>query len=65
MSKLDVLLLALVLVVTASAMVILAMLVISILSALKPLAWIVLGLGLLLTILIAIGIYQFEKHYLK
>ncbi len=65
MSKLDVLLVALVLVGAASGIVISAMIVISILMTLKPIAWVVLGLGALLTIMIAIGIYLFEKHYLN
>lgn len=65
MSKLDVLLVALVLVGAASGIVISAMIVISILMTLKPMAWVVLGLGALLTIMIAIGIYLFEKHYLN
>lgn len=65
MSKLDALLVALVLVGTASGIVILAISVISILMVLKPMAWVVLGLGALLTIMIAIGIYLFEKHYLN
>lgn len=65
MSKLDALLVALVLVGTASGIVILAISVISILMVLKPMAWVVLGLGTMVTILIAIGIYLFEKHYLN
>lgn len=65
MSKLDVLLVALVLVGTASGIVISAMIVISILMTLKPIAWVVLGLGALLAIMIAIGIYLFDKHYLN
>lgn len=65
MSKLDALLVALVLVGTASGIVISAMIVISVLMVLKPITWIVLGLGALLTIMIAIGIYLFEKHYLN
>lgn len=65
MSKLDVLLVALVLVGAASGIVISAMIVISVLMVLKPIAWLVLGLGALLTIMIAIGIYLFEKHYLN
>lgn len=65
MSKLDVLLVVLVLVGAASGIVISAMIVISVLMVLKPIAWVVLGLGALLTIMIAIGIYLFEKHYLN
>ncbi|AHN83305.1 hypothetical protein FDI48_gp50 [Enterococcus phage phiSHEF2] len=65
MSKLDVLLVALVLVGAASGIVISAMIVISVLMVLKPITWVVLGLGALLTIMIAIGIYLFEKHYLN
>lgn len=65
MSKLDVLLVALVLVGAASWIVISAMIVISVLMVLKPITWVVLGLGALLTIMIAIGIYLFEKHYLN
>lgn len=65
MSKLDVLLVALVLVGAASGIVISAMIVISVLMVLKPITWVVIGLGALLTIMIAIGIYLFEKHYLN
>lgn len=65
MSKLDVLLVALVLVGAASGIVISAMIVISVLMVLKPITWVVLGLSALLTIMIAIGIYLFEKHYLN
>lgn len=65
MSKLDVLLVALVLVGAASGIVISAMIVISVIMVLKPIIWVVLGLGALLTIMIAIGIYLFEKHYLN
>lgn len=65
MSKLDALLVAFVLVGTASGIVISAMIVISVLMVLKPITWVVLGLGALLTIMIAIGIYLFEKHYLN
>lgn len=65
MSKLDALLVVLVLVGTASGIVISAMIVISVLMVLKPMAWLVLGLGAMVTILIAIGIYLFEKHYLN
>lgn len=65
MSKLDALLVALVLVGTASGIVISAMIVISVLMVLKPITLVVLGLGALLTIMIAIGIYLFEKHYLN
>lgn len=42
-----------------------AMIVISVLMVLKPITWVVLGLGALLTIMIAIGIYLFDKHYLN
>lgn len=65
MSKLDALFTAFILVVMVSAIVILAISVISILMVLKPIAWLVLGLGAMVTILIAIGIYQFDKHYLN
>lgn len=65
MSKLEALLVALILVGTASGIVISAMIVISVLMVLKPMAWVVLGLGAMVTILIAIGIYLFEKHYLN
>lgn len=65
MSKLDALLVALVLVGTASGIVISAMIVISVLMVMKPIAWVVIGLGVLLIICIAIGVYQFDKHYLN
>ncbi|QBZ69856.1 hypothetical protein [Enterococcus phage vB_EfaS_Ef5.4] len=59
MSKLDALLVALVLVGAASGIVISAMIVISVLMVLKPITWVVIGLGALLTIMIVIGIYLF------
>lgn len=65
MSKLDALFTEFILVVMASGIVISAMIVISVLMVLKPITWVVLGLGALLTIMIAIGIYLFEKHYLN
>lgn len=39
--------------------------IVVVLSVMKPIGWIVLGLGALLTIMIAIGIYLFDKHYLN
>lgn len=65
MSKLDALLVALILVGTVSGLVIVGMHVILILMTLKPISLLALGLGALLTIMIAIGIYLFEKHYLN
>lgn len=65
MSKIDALLVALILVGTASAIVMLAIIVISILMTLKPMGWLIFGLGALLTIMLTIGIYQFDKHYLN
>lgn len=65
MSKLDALLVALILVGTVSGLVIVGMHVILILMTLKPISLLALGLDALLTIMIAIGIYQFDKHYLN
>lgn len=65
MSKFDAILVAIVLVGTAVSIVISAYIVISILMVLKPIAWVVLGLGVLLTIMISIGVYQYDKHYLN
>nr|DAH82326.1 MAG TPA: hypothetical protein [Caudoviricetes sp.] len=65
MSKLDALLIAMFSVAVAAAIVMLGMIVISILMTLNNMTWTILGLGVLLTIMIAIGIYQFDKHYLN
>ena len=37
--------------------------IIMVLSVMKPIGWIVLGVILLVTILLWIGIYQYEKHF--
>lgn len=37
--------------------------IIMVLSVLKPIGWVVLGVILLVTILLWIGIYQYEKHF--
>lgn len=37
--------------------------IIMILSVMKPIGWIVLGVVLLVTILLWIGIYQYDKHF--
>lgn len=37
--------------------------IIMILSVMKPIGWIVLGIVLLVTILLWIGIYQYDKHF--
>ncbi|WAX15154.1 hypothetical protein EF326P1_00022 [Enterococcus phage EF326P1] len=65
MSKLDALLITLILVGTASGILIVGMHVILILMTLKPISLLALGLGVLLIILISIGIYQYDKHYLN
>ena len=63
MSKLDALLVAMFAVALASAIVMLGAIIISILMALNSITWTILGLGALLTIMIAIGIYQYDKHF--
>lgn len=65
MSKLDALLVAMFAVAVASAIVMLGAIVISILITLNQVTWTILGLGVLLTIMLAIGIYYFDKHYLN
>ena len=37
--------------------------IIMVLSVMKPIGWIVLGAILLVTILLWIGIYQYDKHF--
>ena len=37
--------------------------IIMILSLMKPIGWIALGVILLVTILLWIGIYQYDKHF--
>lgn len=37
--------------------------IIMVLSVMKPIGWIVLGVILLVTILLWIGIYQYSKHF--
>lgn len=39
--------------------------VIILLLNLKLIAWVVLGVCILLTMLLAIGIYKYDKHYLN
>lgn len=63
MSKLDALLITLILVGTASGIVIVGMHVILILMTLKPISLLALGLGVLLIILISICVYQYDKHF--
>lgn len=37
--------------------------IVAVLSIMKPIGWIVLGVILLVTILVWIGIYQYDKHF--
>lgn len=37
--------------------------IIMVLSVMKPIGWIALGVILLVTILLWIGIYQYDKHF--
>lgn len=37
--------------------------IVVVLSVMKPIGWIVLGVILLVTILLWIGIYQYDKHF--
>ncbi|AHB79761.1 hypothetical protein CF83_gp56 [Enterococcus phage IME_EF3] len=39
--------------------------IIMVLSVMKPIGWIALGIVALVTILLWIGIYQYDKHYLN
>lgn len=39
--------------------------IIMILSAMKPIGWIVLGIILVVTLLLTIGIYLYDKHSLN
>ncbi|WKV32741.1 hypothetical protein [Enteroccous phage Ef212] len=63
MSKFEGFIMACMFVVMASAIMILEIIVISILMTLKPIGWLILGLGALITIMITIGIYQYDKHF--
>lgn len=65
MSKMDALLIAMVVVGVIASIVISAVVIISILATLDAIGWVVLGLGLLLTIWVAIGVYQYERHHLN
>lgn len=38
--------------------------IIMVLSVMKPIGWIVLGVILLLIVIVWIGIYQYDKHHL-
>lgn len=40
-------------------------LIVSFLSVLKPIGWIVLGIILVVTLLLTIGIYLYDKHSLN
>lgn len=37
--------------------------IIMILSAMKPIGWVVIGVILLVTVILWIGIYQYDKHF--
>ncbi len=39
--------------------------IIMILSVMKPIGWIVLGIVALVTLVLWVGIYQYDKHILK
>lgn len=58
MSKLDALL-------TAIIVVLLVSVTVCVLSVLPLIGWIVLGVILVITIVVGIGIYQFYKHYIN
>lgn len=63
MSKFEGFIMAGMFVVMGSAIMILEIIVIAILMTLKPIGWLILGLGALITIMITIGIYQYDKHF--
>lgn len=63
MSKFEGFIMACMFVVMGSAIMILEIIIISILMTLKPIGWFILGLGALITIMITIGIYQYDKHF--
>nr|DAH79963.1 MAG TPA: hypothetical protein [Caudoviricetes sp.] len=37
--------------------------IIMILSAMKPIGWVIIGVITLVTLLLTIGIYQYDKHF--
>lgn len=39
--------------------------IIMVLSVMKPIGWIALGVILLVTLILWVGIYQYDKHYLN
>lgn len=63
MSKLDALEIALFIVMCILAVTVSGLVVIILLLNLKPIAWVCIAITAVITILVWIGIYQYDKHF--
>lgn len=63
MSKFEALMMAIVAVGLLIVFGLLLYCIVVVLSVMKPVGWIVLGIILLVTILLWVGIYQYDKHF--
>lgn len=63
MSKLDALEIALFIVMCILAVTVTGLVVIILLLNLKPIAWVCIAITAVITILVWIGIYQYDKHF--
>lgn len=63
MSKFEALMMAIVAVGLLIVFGLLLFCIVVVLSVMKPIGWIVVGIILLVTILLWVGIYQYDKHF--
>lgn len=63
MSKFEALMMAIVAVGLLIVFGLLLFCIVVVLSVMKPIGWIILGIILLVTILLWVGIYQYDKHF--
>lgn len=63
MSKFEALMMAIVAVGLLIVFGLLLFCIVVVLSVMKPIGWIILGIILLVTILLWFGIYQYDKHF--
>lgn len=63
MSKLDAFMMACIAVCLLIVFGVILFCIIMVLSVMKPIGWIALGVILLVTVILWIGIYQYDKHF--
>lgn len=65
MSKLDAFMMACIAVCLLIVFGLILFCIIMVLSVMKPIGWIALGIVALVTLVLLVGIYQYDKHYLN